>query len=128
MGKSGKEWEARNWLRTTENDWERLGKTGRRANETARPQDHETTGPRDHETTRLRDYETPKNTGVLRRSQAFSVVLSSARLCEAAWRQSGAAVALIKRLGWMDSTLTYIPFSPMIEASLMRRYHDKCLA
>ena len=93
------------------NDWEWLGMTGRRANKT--------TGPRDCETTRLRDYGTTglRDHGKHRRSQAFSGVLSRARLCEAvrgcawlcvavrgcawqceaAWRQSGADVVHRKR-------------------------------
>jgi hypothetical protein len=28
---------------------------------------------------------------------------------------------------WMDSTIAYIPFRALIEASLMRRYHKKLL-
>ena len=110
----------------TGNGWE----ARRRDDEIARPRDDETTGLQDHGTARPRDCGTArllKNTGVLSHSQAFSVMRGCARLCEAAWRQSGAAVPPIKRLGWMDSTLTYIPFSPMIEAALMRRYHDKGL-
>ena len=66
------------------------GTTGPRDYETTRLRDCETTGRRDNETTRLRDYGTTglrdygttgqqKNTGVLRRSQAFSVFLSRAR-------------------------------------------------
>ena len=112
MGRlSGARWTERramDWerLRTTENDWE------------ARQRDCGTARPRDCGTERPAEKKH-------RRSQAFSGVLSRAEPCEAAWRQSGAAVALIKKLGWMDSTLTYIPFSPMIEASLMRRYHAK---
>ena len=48
-----------------------------------------TMGRREHENTR-----TLKNPGVLRHSQAFSVVRGSARLCEAAWRESGADTTL----------------------------------
>ncbi|MBQ4503281.1 MAG: hypothetical protein II986_06395 [Alistipes sp.] len=76
--------------------------TRRRDDGTARRRDDGTTGLRDGETTGHL-----KNTGVLRRSQAFPAVRGSAGLCEAvrgAWRQSGAAVSPIKRLGWMDST------------------------
>ena len=67
---------------------------------TTRLRDDGTTGPRDHGTTRLRDSETArpmKNTGVLRRSQSFSVVCGSAEPCEAAWRESGADVVHRKR-------------------------------
>ncbi len=131
-----------------ENDWERLGTTGRRANktarlrdrETARQRDCETTGLRDHETARPRDckttrqqdrettgprdYETTrpaKNTGILRRSQAFPGVLS----CAGFARQLGAADAPLSRQdeflsegvrcgaipkdGWMGVYLAYIP-------------------
>ena len=67
---------------------------------TTRLQDYKTTRLRDNETARPRDHETAgqqKNTGVLRHSQAFSVVRGCARLCEAAWRQSGADVVHRKR-------------------------------
>ena len=37
------------------------------------------------------------------------------------WCSSGADM----KKAWMDSTLTYIPFRLLIEASLMRRYHNK---
>ena len=52
---------------------------------------------RDHGTARLRDYGTTghiKNAGVLRRSQAFSVVRGCAWLCVAAWRESGVDTTL----------------------------------
>ena len=71
-------WKARDWLRKTENGWERLRMAGRRA-----VHYHETTRPRDRETTRP-----PKNPGVLRHSQAFSDILSGilrySQLCEVA--------------------------------------------
>ena len=82
--------------RFAENDWERLrktengwvarqrdykttrrrdnGTTGLRDDETSGQRDDGTTRRRDNETTRQRDNETTENTGVLRRSQAFSDV------------------------------------------------------
>ena len=39
----------------------------------------------------------------------------------------GCRCGLDMKLGWMDSTWMYIPFSLMIEASLMRRYHNKSI-
>ena len=74
--------------------------TGKRANKTTGLRDCETARQRDYETARLRDRETTellKNSGVLRRSQAFSVVRGCAWLCVAAWRQSGADVFYRKR-------------------------------
>ena len=70
------------------------GTTGRRDDGTAGRRDNETTGRRDDGTTGQRDNENPEKH---RCSQAFSGVLSSARLCEAAWRQSGADVVHRKR-------------------------------
>ena len=52
--------------------------TGWRANKTARQRDYGTTRQRDNGTTRLL-----KNTGILRRSQSFSVVRGCAWLCVA---------------------------------------------
>ena len=68
--------------------------TGRRDCETTGRRDHGTTGPRDHGTTGRRDNETAEKH---RHSQAFSGILSCARQCVAAWRQSGADVFYRKR-------------------------------
>ena len=71
------------------------GTAGLRDYGTTGLRDNGTTGRRDDETTRQRDN---------RKTQAFSGILRHSQSCEAAWRQSGAAVSPIKRLGWMDST------------------------
>ena len=115
MGGGWKDWER---LGMTENDWEGLGRTGRRANGTTRLRDDGTTGQRDHETTGRRDCETAgrrddETTGLRdngtarqrdhettrkhRHSQAFSGILSCAWQCVAAWCQSGVDVVHRKR-------------------------------
>ena len=40
----------------------------------------------------------------------------------------GCRCGLDMKLGWMDSTWMYIPFSLMIERPQMRPYHNKLLA
>ena len=92
---TGKDWER---LRMAENAWEARQRehkttwqrdrenTRRRGCETTRRRDYETTRLRNCETTRLRDCGTTrllKNTGILRHSQAFSVVRGCARQCAA---------------------------------------------
>ncbi len=78
----------------------------------ARPRDHETAGPRDCGTAGPRDCETTRLRETLekhRHSQAFSVVLSCAEPCEAAWRQSGADVVPSRSLAGWGCTWAYIP-------------------
>ena len=66
-------------VRTINNGRVRCGTTELRDDGMTRLRDNETAGLRDHETTRLRDYGTTENTGILSRSQAFSVVRGCAR-------------------------------------------------
>ena len=88
---TGKDWER---LRMAENAWEARQRDDAaarpRGNETTRLRDYETARLRDCETARLRDHGTTrlrdcgttrllKNTGILRHSQAFSVVRGCAR-------------------------------------------------
>ena len=133
-------WKARDWLRKTENGWERLRMAGRRAvhyhettrprdRETTRPRDNETTGPRDHGTTRLRDYGTTEKH---RRSQAFPGILSRAWLRVAVRgcaRQLGVRVVQMwcQVEVWLDGGVL-ARTSPFRRTSLvpqMRRYHVK---
>ncbi len=109
------------------------GTTGLRDHGTTRPRDCETTGLRDYETTgqrdygttRLRDYETTrlrdhrttekqKNTGVLRHSQAFSVV-RGLRYHHAPKRDEflseGVRCGAIPKDGWMGVYLGVHPHS-----------------
>ena len=94
----------------TGNDWEArqrdCGTTRRRDHGTTGLRDCGTTGQRDHGTTGQRDNGTTEKH---RRSQAFSVVLSRARLREAAWRQSGADVVPSRSLAGWGCTCAYIP-------------------
>ena len=88
---------------------------------------------RDNGTTGLRDCETTgplKNTGVLRRSQAFPVVRGSAWLCVAVrgslaseWCRCGASQKRVPR----DSTKTYSPwYSTFWDVPQMTPYHKNC--
>ena len=84
----------------TENGWERLGKTGRRANKTTRGRDHETS-------------EKPS------RSQAFSGVLRRSQVCETVrhchapkrdeFLSEGVRCGAIPKDDWMGVYLAYIP-------------------
>ena len=114
------------------------GTTRLRDDETARLRDCETTGRRDCETTGRRDCgttgrrddETAEKTqafsGILRRSQAFSVVRGSALSSVIVWRQKGCRCVLSqKRVPW-DSTKTYSPrHSTFWDRTQMRPYHAK---
>ncbi len=115
---TGNDWER---LRTAEKDWV----ARQRDCGTTRPRDSETTGPRDSETTRQRDDGTTrrlKNTGVLRRSQAFSAVRGSARRLASEWCRCGASQKRVPR----DSTKAYSPwYSTFWDVPQMRRYHAK---
>ena len=95
------------------------GTTGQRDDGTARRRDDETTRRRDNGTTGQRDDETLKNTGVLRRSQSFSGILSRAWQCEAEcyttlpsemnFCQKGLDVVLSRKMTGWGCTWAYIP-------------------
>ena len=114
--------------------WRANETTKRRDRETARPRDHETTGQRDHGTTGPRDYETTglrdnRKTqafpGVPRHSQSCVAARGCARLCEAAWRQSGADVVPSRSLAGWGCTWRTSPFRRTSLVPQMRRYHVK---